>query len=64
MLILRKTGFVAHIKQGSKLVPTIHTKNIMTTDRPLELLHTDLFGPIAYIMKGKCAPGKFLLVFW
>jgi hypothetical protein len=24
-------------------------KNIMTTDRPLELLHMDLFGPIAYI---------------
>jgi hypothetical protein len=26
-----------------------HFKNIMTTDRPLELLHMDLFGPIAYI---------------
>jgi transposase InsO family protein len=24
-------------------------KNIMMTDRPLELLHMDLFGPIAYI---------------
>jgi transposase InsO family protein len=24
-------------------------KNIMTSDRPLELLHMDLFGPIAYI---------------
>jgi hypothetical protein len=24
-------------------------KNIMTTDMPLELLHMDLFGPIAYI---------------
>jgi hypothetical protein len=24
-------------------------KNIMTTYRPLELLHMDLFGPIAYI---------------
>jgi transposase InsO family protein len=24
-------------------------KNIMTTDRPLELLHMNLFGPIAYI---------------
>jgi transposase InsO family protein len=24
-------------------------KNIMTTDRPLELLHMDMFGPIAYI---------------
>jgi hypothetical protein len=26
-----------------------HTKNIMTTTRPLKMLHTDLFGPIAYI---------------
>jgi transposase InsO family protein len=27
-------------------------KNIMTTDRPLVLLHMDLFGPIAYISIG------------
>jgi transposase InsO family protein len=27
-------------------------KNIMTTDKPLELLHMDLFGPIAYISIG------------
>jgi hypothetical protein len=27
-------------------------KNIMTSDRPLELLHMDLFGPIAYISIG------------
>jgi transposase InsO family protein len=26
-----------------------HAKNIMTTIRPLEMLHMDLFGPIAYI---------------
>jgi hypothetical protein len=52
MFTLRKTGFVAHVKQESKLVPTIHTRNIMTTDRPLELLHMDLFGPIAYISIG------------
>jgi transposase InsO family protein len=45
MFILRKIGFVAHVKQGSKLVPIIHT-------RPLELLHMDLFGPIAYISIG------------
>jgi hypothetical protein len=49
MFILRNTGFVAHVKQGSKLEFIIHTKNIMTTDRSLELLHMDLFGPIAYI---------------
>jgi hypothetical protein len=26
-----------------------HAKNIMTTTRPLEILHMDLFGPVAYI---------------
>jgi transposase InsO family protein len=37
--------------QGGKQVGVHHPphKNIMTTDRPLELLHMDLFGPIAYI---------------
>jgi hypothetical protein len=29
-----------------------HTKNIMTTTRPLEMLHMDLFDPIAYISIG------------
>jgi hypothetical protein len=43
MFILRKTRFVVH-------VGTHHPhKNIMTTDKPLELLHIDLFGLIAYI---------------
>ena len=36
--------------QAGKQVGIHHPhKNIMTTDRPLELLHMDLFGPIAYI---------------
>jgi hypothetical protein len=36
--------------QTGKQVGTHHPhKNIMTTDRPLELLHIDLFGPIACI---------------
>jgi hypothetical protein len=26
-----------------------HVKNIMTTIRPLKMIHMDLFGPIAYI---------------
>jgi hypothetical protein len=47
MFILRKIGFVVHVKQQ---VGVHHPhKNLMTTDRPLELLHMDLFGPIAYI---------------
>jgi transposase InsO family protein len=36
--------------QAGKQVGTHHPhKNIMTIDRPLELLHMNLFGPIAYI---------------
>jgi transposase InsO family protein len=36
--------------QAGKQVSANHPhKNIMMTDRPLELLHMDLFGPISYI---------------
>jgi hypothetical protein len=39
--------------QAGKQVGVNHPhKNIMKTDRPLELLHMDLFGPIAYISIG------------
>jgi hypothetical protein len=46
--------------QAGKQVGAHHPhKNIMTTDRPLELLHMDLFGPIAYISIGM---SKYCLV--
>jgi transposase InsO family protein len=36
-----------------KQVGTSHpSKNVMTTSRPLELLHMDLFGPVAYLSIG------------
>jgi hypothetical protein len=39
--------------QPGKQVGAHHPhKNIMTTDRPLELLHMDLFGSITYISIG------------
>jgi hypothetical protein len=39
--------------QAGKQVGVHHPhKNIMTTDRPLELLHMDLFGPIVNISIG------------
>jgi transposase InsO family protein len=39
--------------QAGKQVGVHHPhNNIMTTDRPLELLHMDLFGPISYISIG------------
>jgi hypothetical protein len=34
---------------GKQVGAQHHTKNIMTTTRPLQMLHMDLFGPIAYI---------------
>jgi transposase InsO family protein len=44
---------VCSVCQAGKQVGVHHPhKNIMTTDRPLELLHMDLFGPIAYISIG------------
>jgi hypothetical protein len=43
-------GRVCRTCQAGKQVGVHHPhKNIMTTDMPLELLHMDLFGPIAYI---------------
>ncbi|WVZ55414.1 hypothetical protein U9M48_006074 [Paspalum notatum var. saurae] len=39
--------------QAEKQVGVPHpAKNIITTSRPLELLHMDLFGPVAYISIG------------
>jgi hypothetical protein len=45
--------------QAGKQVGVHHPHKIMTTDRPLELLHMDLFGPIAYISIGE---SKYCLV--
>jgi transposase InsO family protein len=39
--------------QAGKQVGAAHpTKSVMTTKRPLELLHMDLFGPVSYISIG------------
>jgi hypothetical protein len=46
--------------QAGKHVGVYHPhKKIMTIERPLELLHMDLFGPIAYISIGR---SKYCLV--
>jgi hypothetical protein len=40
--------------QAGKHVRTSHpSMNVMTTSRPLKLLHMDLFGPIAYLNIGE-----------
>jgi transposase InsO family protein len=46
-------GKICSSCQAGKQVGARHpNKNIMTTNRPLELLHMNLFGPIAYISIG------------
>jgi hypothetical protein len=42
----------AACQAGTQVGSTHHDKNVMTTSRPLELLHMDLFGPIAYLSIG------------
>jgi transposase InsO family protein len=39
----------AACQAGKQVGSTHHNKNVMTTSRPLELLHRDLFGPVAYL---------------
>jgi hypothetical protein len=42
----------AACQAGKQVGSSHHTKNVMTTSRPLELLHMDLFGPVAYLSIG------------
>jgi transposase InsO family protein len=49
MFILKKDMVCSACQVGKKVGVHHPHKNIMTIKRPLELLHMDLFGPIAYI---------------
>jgi hypothetical protein len=40
---------------------THHSKNMMTTSRPLELLHMDLFGPVAHLNIGESKYGLVIV---
>jgi hypothetical protein len=42
----------AACQAGKKVGTTYPSKNVTTTSRPLELLHMDLFGPVAYLSIG------------
>jgi hypothetical protein len=42
----------ATCQAGKQVGSTHHNKNVMTTSRPLELLHMDLFGLVAYLSIG------------
>jgi hypothetical protein len=48
--------------QAGKQVGTTHpSKNVMTTSRQLELLHMDLFGPVAYLNIGGSKYGLIIV---
>jgi transposase InsO family protein len=48
--------------QAGKQVGITHpSKNVMTTSRPLELLHMDLFGPVAYLSIGGIKYGHVIV---
>jgi hypothetical protein len=50
--------------QAGKQVGSTHqSKNMMTTSRPLELLHMDLFGPVAYLSIGGSMVLLLLMIF-
>jgi hypothetical protein len=42
----------AACQAGKQVGSAHHSKNVMTTSRPLELLHMDLFGPVADLSIG------------
>jgi hypothetical protein len=46
---LRKICLAVLAEAEKKVGIHHHAKNIMTTTRPLKMLHMDLFAPVAYI---------------
>jgi hypothetical protein len=52
----------AACQAGKQVGSAHHNKNVMTTSRPLELLHMDLFGPIAYLSIGEVSMVLLLMM--
>jgi hypothetical protein len=55
-----KDRLCAACQAGKQVGSTHQIKNVMTTSRPLELLHMDLFEPIAYLNIGGSKYGLLL----
>jgi hypothetical protein len=51
----------AACQAGKQVGNTHHSKNVMTTSRPLDLLHMDLFGPVAYLSIGGSKYGLVII---
>jgi hypothetical protein len=48
---------------GKQVRSSYHSKNVMTTSRSLELLHMDLFGPVAFLNIGGSMVLLLLMIF-
>jgi hypothetical protein len=51
-IVFEKDRSCGACQAGKQVGAPHHAKNIMTTTRPLEMLHMNLFGPITYISIG------------
>jgi hypothetical protein len=51
-IIFEKDRSYGACQAGKQVGTHHHAKNIIITTRPLEMLHIDLFGPVAYISIG------------
>jgi hypothetical protein len=60
-IVLEKDRSSGACQAGKQVGAPHHAKNIMTTTRPLEMLHMDLFGPIAYITIGSNKYGLIIV---
>jgi hypothetical protein len=61
MLLFEKDRTCGACQAGKQAEASHHVKNIMTTTRPLKMLHMDLFGPITYISIGSNKCGLFII---
>jgi hypothetical protein len=51
-IVFEKDSTCGACQARKQVVAPHHVKNIMTTTRPLEMFHMDLFGSITYISIG------------
>jgi hypothetical protein len=60
-IIFQKNKLCSACQAGKQVENTHLTKSVMSTSRPLELLHMDLFGPTTYRSIGGNSYGLFVV---
>jgi hypothetical protein len=60
-IVFEKNKLCSACQAGKQVDNTHPTKSVMSTSRPLELLHMDLFGPTTYRSIGR---NSYSLVFF